>query len=400
MTRQAFTGARLLGQTVPVEAEILLCCARVCVDSQTVARCRRLLQEDVNWERLITLAQRHALTPLLYWQLRHFDNASVPVSHLTDLRNSFQQNAVRNLLLAQELVAIRRSFEARGIGSIPYKGPALAVLAYGNLSLRCFIDLDIIVRRKDVGVARSILSAGGYSPHLSLTESQQAAMIRTHHGMAFSHADKKIILELHWDVAGKRFSSQYDPEGVWRRLTTVRLGDSTLEIMSVEDTLLSLCVHGSRHLWGRLAWVCDVAELVAKHEQMDWERISAQAKMSGSWRMLAVGLLLALELFEAPLPLSIKEKVIADDTVRRLAARIAVDSFRESVRPPTLSHTFSYNLHVRERLSDRLAYFCFMLSPTDADLAAVSLPTGMGFLYYLLRPIRMIYRVGRASATH
>lgn len=383
-----------------LEAEVLLCCARVSGDSRRIVRCEQLLQEGVDWETLITLAQRHSLMPLLYWQLRHLNHDAVPAVHLTNLRKGFHDNAARNLLLAQELLEITSLFESQGIGSIPYKGPALAVLAYGNLSLRCFIDLDIIVRREDVARARSILLAEGYTPHLSLTEAQQAAVLRTQHGLAFRHSDKKIILELHWDVAGKRFSSQYDPETVWQRLQTVCLGGGALNIMSIEDTLLALCVHGSRHLWERLAWVCDIAELIAAHEEMDWERTVAQAKISGSWRMLALGLLLAVEVFEAPLPTSIKQEVSEDGVVRQLAARVTRDSFTESVRHPTLLDKFSYNFHVREHMRDRLDYCGFMLSPTDADLASVSLPTALGFLYYLLRPIRMIYKVGRDSAAH
>lgn len=400
MNKSDVARTRLFGNVLPLEAEILLCCAHVRDDSRKTARCQQLLQEDVNWEKLLTLAQRHALTPLLYWQLRHINPNAVPSAHLTNLRNGFHSNAARNLLLAQELIGIARLLETDGISSIPYKGPALAVFAYGNLSLRRFGDLDIIVRKEDVAHAKTILAAEGYVPHPVLTDAQQDAVLRTQHGLAFLNINKRIVLELHWDVAGKRYSAQYDPESVWQRLGTVCVGSSTLGTLSAEDMLLALCIHGSKHLWERLAWVCDIAELIASHDEIDWERVFKQARSSGSWRMLALGLLLAMKMFDAPLGAEVRQEVEADAAVQQLATRLVRGYFTESHSHPALLDNISFNFRVRERLRDRLGYCGFIFSPTDADLASVSLPATLGFLYYLLRPIRLFYKSGRGSAVH
>jgi hypothetical protein len=48
-----------------------------------------------------------------------------------------------------------------------------------------------------------------------------------------------------------------------------------------------------------------------------------------------------------------------------------------------------FNLRARARLRERLNYLRFILTPTDGDLSAVSLPAGMSFAYYLLRPLRL-----------
>lgn len=406
MNSQMVTGgpaaarALLFGSALPLEAEILLCCAHVREDSERMARCSQLLKEDVNWRRLIALAERHALTPLLYSQLRRFNHDGRAAAHLSDLRNRFHGNAARNLLLAGELARIARVLGGHGIRTIPYKGPALAVFAYSNLSLRRFIDLDIIVHRKDVARAGDILMSEGYVPHPVLTRAQQEAVLRTQHGQAFLDARKKIIVELHWDVAGKRFSAQYDSEGIWQRLETVRVCDATLYTLSAEDTLLALCVHGSKHFWERLSWVCDVAELIGSHQEIDWARVAGRARASGGWRMLALGLLLAKGLLDAPLPAEIRRSIEKDGAVGRLAARIVASYFTESSVRVTLLKNISFNFRIRERLRDRLGYCSFIFSPTDADLAAIALPASLGFLYYLLRPVRLVYNSGRDSATH
>ncbi|MCA1607316.1 MAG: nucleotidyltransferase family protein, partial [Acidobacteria bacterium] len=388
MKRSAIARAKLFGQILPLEAELLLHCAHARRDSTRPAHVRQLLREDVNWERLIALAQRHSLTPLLYWQLRHFNDNAVPATHLNNLRNRFYDNAARNLFLAEELLKIARLLETNGIRLIPYKGPALAVFAYGDLSLRRFGDLDIIVCKKDIARVKEVLVAEDYVLYPPLTNAQQAAVLRTQHSLAFVNADKRIVLELHWDVAGKRFSAQYDPARVWQRLETVHVGGGTLATFSAEDQLFALCVHGSKHLWERLAWVCDIAELIVSHEEIDWAMMMLRARASGSWRMLALGLLLANEMFDAPLPAEVKQAVDAEAVVRQLAEQIAENAFTKSGHRHGLLGNIMFNFRIRERWRDRLGYCGFIFSPTDADLAAIPLPAMLGFLDYLLRPLR------------
>ena len=51
------------------EIELLLCCARTCVDSKTAARVKVLLRQGVDLAYLMRIARRHGLLPLVYWNL-------------------------------------------------------------------------------------------------------------------------------------------------------------------------------------------------------------------------------------------------------------------------------------------------------------------------------------------
>jgi hypothetical protein len=44
---------------------------------------------------------------------------------------------------------------------VPFKGPALAVQAYGDLSLRQYDDLDLLIHEADVPRAYQLLIANG-----------------------------------------------------------------------------------------------------------------------------------------------------------------------------------------------------------------------------------------------
>jgi hypothetical protein len=65
------------------------------------------------------------------------------------LRARFEEIARKNLRFTAELIRILNCLESHGIAAIPFKGPTLAESVYGNLALREFSDLDILVRQSD-----------------------------------------------------------------------------------------------------------------------------------------------------------------------------------------------------------------------------------------------------------
>lgn len=376
------------------EHELLLACATTRADAERVAHVRSLLGRELDWSYLLQAAKRHAVLPLFARQLeKNAPAGSVPAAHLQTLRHSFRDNAARNLYLTGELLRILRIFDGQGIEAVPYKGPALAVSAYGDLTLRRFIDLDIMVRKRDVMRAKELLLADGYQPQTPLTRTQESAILRTQHNLAFTRERGRLVVELHWDIAPNRFSASLDAEQLWTRLVPLSLNGVEIKSLKPEDLLLSLCVHGSKHLWERLAWVCDVSELVAAHPALDWEWLLDLARRTGNERMLYLGLRLASELLAAPLPRPVRERIDADDAIRQLSAGIAARLFDESgYRSPGLLENIKFNLHVRRRWRDKARYLQFVLAPTDGDFAALSLPSSLTFVYYFLRPFRLLFK--------
>src|SRR5262245_55680778 len=145
-------------------SNLLLCCARTNADDRVVARLRELAAAEVDWEYLFQLARRHSIIPLLYVQLEQHASDLVRPPVLTKLKKHYLENSARNALLTGELCRLINLFRDEGIDAIAYKGPVLAQFAYGNLALRRFVDLDVIVRKSDVLQAREILLNEGYAP--------------------------------------------------------------------------------------------------------------------------------------------------------------------------------------------------------------------------------------------
>jgi hypothetical protein len=373
------------------EQELLLCCARVSVGGELKERIARLAARGLDWDYLYRLAERHAVLPLLYWQLN--PNAEVPAAPLERLRSKFRDNAARNLYLTGELERIITEFKASGVEVLPYKGPALAAAAYGQISLRRFVDLDILVSKGDVPRAKGLLLARGFRPTLRLSPSQERLLLRTQHNLPFARDGGRLLVELHWEIASKQFAPASFGEGFGEGRERVRLLNLEVESLSPEDLLLSLCVHGTKHLWERLAWICDIAELVRARPQLDWRKLSERARKLRAERMLHLGLRLALDLLDAPLPAEFRSRVESDRAAGRLAARVAERLFEgEEYRPAGLVRNMGFNLGARRDWRDKARYLRFIFTPTDGDLGAVRLPAALSFGYYLLRPFRLLLK--------
>ena len=372
------------------EYKLLLACARSRMDERHAVIIQELSRSALEWETLLSLGRRHSVFPLLYRQLAAIVPREVPPDLLNRLKEQYQGNAARNLFLLGELEGVLRTLDEDGVTAIPYKGPALAVAGYGDLSLRRFVDLDVIVRRDDVERAIGALTRLGYRAEPVVSPLQQAFLIRTQHDLAFKREAGRLIVELHWEVAPRRFAAELTAEDLWRHATRRAIGGSQVLALSPEDTLHSLCVHGSKHLWERLAWVCDIAEWLASHPELKWGELLARAERTGQQRMLFVGLQLAAELLDAPLAAPAAAAIAADRAVPRLIAQAKRVIFHEPPGPPGMITSLRFNLLARRDWGGKWRYLRYVLTPTDADVRAFRAPRALQFAYYVARPFRLL----------
>ena len=330
------------------------------------------------------------MLPLAYRCLNQTAVAIIPAEELQKLRLAYEQNAARNLILTNELVQMTQALDQSGIPSIAYKGPALAVLAYGDTTLRRFVDLDLMVRRENVQKAADVLGAHGYHPAQNLTLDQQALLLKTQHNLQFV-SDSRVIVELHWQVSSRLFASSVTAEELWNNLETVSLNGFPVKSFSTEDLLFSLCVHGSRHLWERLAWIADVAHLLQVRREIDWAALVARARTANAERMFLLGLHLAADLLSSQLPDIVSKKISQDKVIAQLATAITARLFDgPEHNQATTRQIFLYNVRVRRGLRSRIQYFLFTLSPTDNDVSLFIVPARWRLAYYLLRPFRIL----------
>jgi hypothetical protein len=379
------------------EEEFILCYARTAMTGPARARIDRLITERLDWNRIDELAARHRIRPLLYKHLKS-DNRrpEIPAVIWKRIENHAIWTVARNLAQTNELARIVKLLRSENIPSLPFKGPVLGAQIYGNVGLREFFDLDLLVRREDLLRAKMLLLANGFTAPSSQNDNHEAGHIDAQLGCDFVNANGTVRLELHWSFIQKWLSYRVDLDGVWKRAAWVDLAGGPARTIAREDLLPYLCAHGAKHHWERLFWIVDIAEFVRAENDLDWASLLANADRDGNWRVVALGLYLAYGLLDA----SVSREVLAQISVPEifeLASAVGTWLFKEENRPATgdMQETRFY-LKAKERVSDRLAYTSHLLkltvAPSEKDRQFIKLPPPLNFLYPAIRPIRWLIK--------
>jgi Uncharacterised nucleotidyltransferase len=287
------------------------------------------------------------------------------------------------------LIRILESLESHGIAAMPFKGPVLAELVYGNLALREFSDLDVLVPAPDFLRAKGAVSALGYAPGWSLTKAEESAYRASGYECAFNGPAGRNLLELQWRILPVFYAVDLELEGLFERAVETHLGEKRVRTLSAEDLLLALSVHAAKHAWIRLCWLRDIAG-VAQSSSVDWKRLWRRARELGIERILRISLLLAHRLLAADIPPSEGSR---DREIEPLCDRIARGiPNSEEYNTESLGY-FRLMLRLRERPSDRVRFVMRLLfTPGPGEWEVLRLPA---FLFPLYRVIRLFRVAGR-----
>lgn len=377
------------------ETELLLQCARSYIDPIHGNDLRNLAGEGIDWQYVIRTALEHGVMPMLYLGLHSFCSEAVPTVTMHQLRELFYANAQRNLFLSSELLKLLRLLDTHGISAIPFKGPVLSVSAYKNLSLRQCRDLDILVRKKDILTAKDLLISEGYRPWRAMTQAQETSHLRSHHALVFLPKSEMYSVDLHWAIAPPHHSFPLDAEALWERLELRSFAGKQIPALPPQDLILVLCIHGSKHGWERLIWICDIAELIRSRPEIDWKPTLEEAHKVGSFRRVLLALLLVRDLLGVNLPHQVLEAADSYPGVKRLSRFVTRQLFSdEKVYMLSRFRRTVLVLRSNERIQDQFIYFLHQLKvamvPNSKDHDVVSLPLALSFLYYMIRPIRLV----------
>jgi hypothetical protein len=371
-----------------LEWTVLLACARLRLDADSVATIRAALQKGIDWDRLYRLASRHRLLQFVYRHLNTLEPGAIPIA--------FRQTALAHtryaLQRAGEVLQLIHAFESAGILAVPYKGPALSVQLYGDATLRTSRDLDVLVRRQDALRAHVLLVKLGYRPETPQGEAEEAFRLRSRYSETFLK-DGSFRVELHWAFTNQDVGFPLELNALLPRLERIALGGGEVPTFGAEDLLLILCVHGAKHRWNRLEWITGVAELV-RASSLDWERLLGRARKLGSLRMLLLGIALAHDVFDVELPDEVLHGLRSDRYLPWLKSQVwsaLADEAVEIADSDRLSIDL-FRFRLRERVGGRIRFALYRLT-TPSDPAAwrvVSIGRWSFPIHALVRPIQLI----------
>lgn len=341
---------------------------------------RKAFQEHPDPTSLIAVAEQHGVLPLLARNLCSSGIRCAPAERRA------REIAVRNLALTSELVKLMCGFRDAGIEALAYKGPILGKQLYGDVTLRQFRDLDILVGPEDVFLARGELIQHGYEDVLPFSSSLMRKHVRSQCEWQLFGTDTGTLLELHWALFPHYASFDLCVSNLQQTRVDVEISGERLMTMGLFHLALVLSAHGTKHFWTRLGWLVDFALVLQKCAENNAAQLLDDAARRGMRRILLISAILANKVLQLRLPVTFEDSISGDSQ-----AQVLADSMERMLRLGTMpADLLSENLlllSTRERWLDRVKIVSRLaFTPGPEEWRSVALPKSAELLY---RPIRL-----------
>lgn len=387
------------------DLKLLLHCARTRLSHSNIQEIEVLLNGNIDWSTLIQLSRWHGILPLLYQNLKLVGANQIDSQVFAQLQKCSQATALQNTIFTKDLLKILNLFTSNDIKALAFKGPSLTIAAYQNLSLRSFCDLDILIPQKDCLKAIDVLSSQGhYQPSRQwhfLNKQWEETYLKSYR--EFSLTNGIVSIDLHQALTVEGYlSSKFSFEYLWNNHESIDIATQAVPSFGQIDTLLYLCIHASKECWRKLKWICDIAEFIQIHPELDWHRLFEQAQILHCERRMLIGLLLAHHLLELFLPDIVFQRAEQDKVCYELTEKFVQRLFQQN-NPLGRQFTLQkFYLHLRslentedkweswEELSRQLKTLLIKLIPNSKDYMYLPLPSYFQFMYYIVRPYRLL----------
>ena len=284
-------------------ALVVLCCRWPL--TETVLAAIRDMVADVDFTRVVRIADRHRVQGLVYAALRAA-KVALPMAAEASLAASARQIALRGIKMAAEASRLAHLASQAEIPILILKGAPLAQLAYGTVALKHASDIDLAIAPTDLARARALLSAAGYAARPVVVAKDEPWM----------NSAQQILVELHTGLVNHPSWLSAFEDGT--SVQNVSIGASTVPTLDPDRLFAYLCVHGASHCWSRLKWLADFAALTAALSPADITRCYARAVRWGAGRSVGQAVILSAELFGMRLEPDFEARLRRDPVVRCL----------------------------------------------------------------------------------
>ncbi len=371
------------------EFELLLSLARTVPDRERV---ETIVTAGVDWRLLLNLATKHRVRPMVYKSLFVTCWDWVPEDVRNDWEDTYRAITGRNRFAIGELLRINSAFRNAGLALVSLKGPAMAEVAYGDSALREFGDLDLLVRVDDFRWAIELLKQLGYRPVWEIDPDLAMEFLKLQGEFTLVGSFGGPEIDLHWRVATTHTAYSLEADYFWPRFQPLQIDGDELLSFSSQDLPLYLASQGGHDQWSDLRRLCDLAEFLRRHPELDWEQLIRTTIEFHGLRVLLIGLRLAHELLGTEAPDSLARWAQEDAALPKLVNQ-AIEKLTGRRNSDAVSQ-FIFQFQAKERWREKLGLVAGRFTDrTDSDGMWALLPKPVWGLYTILRPFRLLYRV-------
>jgi len=271
-----------------------------------------------------------------------------------------------NILALAELKTVAAAFCSAKVDVMALKGAYLISEVYSNIYERQISDIDLLVRKKDLGAAELALKRTGYT------------LLEGHSGRTFIRREGAAVLavDLHSAIP------YADETEVWAGACSYVLDGQKLYSLAPEQNLLYLCYHmAGRHADLDEKWLRDIGAIFAKFDIAP-EKLAALADKYGLREVCYHALNEASERLGLAIPQNALEVLKPGSSIKNFIVR-AVCSGKNRV--PFADYFMELVVHPRTLLRTLFPSPAFMKERYGAKMPLMS-----GF--YIVRPVVLAFK--------
>jgi len=382
-----------LPNTNNFSSDILLIIESSKIEQNEVAL-KKLITQVINGEGLINLSFAHGTFPLLYKTLKEHSQI-VPETALQTMKKKYMQLVRVNMLMSTELIKIMQLLEKNSIKAISFKGPLLSQMAYGDISSRQYVDLDILINEADIQKATTLLVNNNYVSEYSLESYQQKNLIDTVHDIAFYNVKNNIRIECHWALTSGEFYIDIKSWDLFKNPYIQSINNTPLPTITLEKLIIYLCIHGYKHMWERVEWLADIVHLNDSNT-IDWNNTLRLAGEIHADRVLLSSLFLCEQILDMKLSDTIKKQMKEESKLLNISTKMLTElkyTYDKSLETSAHSKQISsIQLYMLKDTKSKFKYIKTLFIPTELDYKVVKLPKFLSFLYYAIRPFNILLK--------
>lgn len=386
-------------RALPAEFALAAACCRWPRSPARDAAVRAAASAAIDWPRLERVAARHRVSALVHDGL-HRAAVAVPDATRRTLAARAAAAATDGLRKAAETLRIQIAFDAAGVPMLAIKGSALALIAYGELSIKQSWDIDVLTMPGEALVARHVLEDLGYVI-IAPAPADDSSFVR-YAGLTkecvLRHPTLGFSVELHWRLLDNAWLlPSLDARAPCQ---ATALADGALRTFENDALFAYLCVHGTMHGWFRLKWLADVAALLSSR---DIERLYRSALDFGAGHAPGVAVLLCVDLLGLDAPPALSKQLRTNRATAALhctALACMTYGAGEAEFPAWSAPGVKLRLSWLRMAPGRgyLATEAARWWRSESDRMAIRLPRWLGFAYHLLRiPLWLSRRMRSAT---
>ena len=341
-----------------------------------------------DWDYLSRTIIERGIGPLFFNKLSLLSNAAlIPEVTRTNLQQAYFRTLSRSMVLYDVFRRVADAFTLNHIQVVALKGIHLAEWLYGDIGLRQFSDIDLLVKREDGEKCLNILTELGFVQ----SGDEVSHLIKEKIGIVHYPAMErnKVSVEIHIDLHHRRNAYSLDVNKIIENSEPLIINKSQVQVMELHDLLIFLCIHLDKHFSiGEVQFTSfsDITNLLDMHAaEIDWQKLESSCKEYNCVDNVYKYLLIAAEYFNAPVPATVTEKYSGSLTAEdKVLFNRYLNGFRKKAYGAT---THLKNIAEIKDIGEKLRYLLKVIFPSRKFMTG-SYPMKYPSLYWLYYPSR------------